>query len=200
MKLIHSILVILIIAITTFIVVSLDKKNLDINIKIPNTDNYKLNKIINNEVNKYKLEFIKNAKDSKLKTKYHLYIDYKEYKYGNYVSYVFFIENFTGGAHPNHRIKSVVYDTLNNKVISIDDLISYNDIIINIISDYTRCVLINNKDIDVSMMYEGTKKIKSNFNTFALTNDGLLIFFERYQVAPYYKGEFEVLIPYKYVK
>ena len=49
MKLIHSILVILIIAITTFIVVSLDKKNLDINIKIPNTDNYKLNKIINNE-------------------------------------------------------------------------------------------------------------------------------------------------------
>ena len=73
MKLIHSILVILIIAITTFIVVSLDKKNLDINIKIPNTDNYKLNKIINNEVNKYKLGFIKNAKDSKLKIKYHLY-------------------------------------------------------------------------------------------------------------------------------
>ena len=93
MKLIHSILVILIIAITTFAIVSRDKKNLDINIKIPNTDNYKLNKIINNEVNKYKLEFIKNAKDSKLKTKYHLYIDYKEYKYGNYVSYVFFIED-----------------------------------------------------------------------------------------------------------
>ena len=130
MKLIHSILVILIIAITTFAIVSLDKKNLDINIKIPNTDNYKLNKIINNEVNKYKLEFIKNAKDSKLKTKYHLYIDYKEYKYGNYVSYVFFIEDSTGGAHPNHRIKSVVYDTLNNKVISIDDLISYNENII----------------------------------------------------------------------
>ena len=200
MKLIHSILVILIIAITTFAIVSLDKKNLDINIKIPNTDNYNLNKIINNEVNKYKLEFSKNAKDSKLKTKYHLYIDYKEYKYGNYVSYVFFIEDSTGGAHPNHRIKSVVYDTLNNKVISIDDLISYNENIINIISDYTRCILINNKDIDVSMMYEGTRKIKSNFNTFALTNDGLLIFFERYQVAPYYKGQFEVLITYKYVK
>lgn len=200
MKLIHSILVILIIAITTFAIVSRDKKNLDINIKIPNTDNYNLNKIINNELNKYKLEFIKNAKNSKLKTKYHLYIDYKEYKYGNYVSYVFFIEDSTGGAHPNHRIKSVVYDTLNNKVISIDDLISYNENIINIISDYTRCILINNKDIDVSMMYEGTRKIKSNFNTFALTNDGLLIFFERYQVAPYYKGEFEVLIPYKYLK
>ena len=41
---------------------------------------------------------------------------------------------------------------------------------------------------------------ESNFNTFALTNDGLLIFFGRYQVAPYYKGEFEVLIPYKYLK
>ena len=86
------------------------------------------------------------------------------------------------------------------KNTGIDDLISYNENIINIISDYTRCILINNKDIDVSMMYEGTRKIKSNFNTFALTNDGLLIFFERYQVAPYYKGEFKVLIPYKYVK
>ena len=200
MKLIHSILVILIIAITTFAIVSLDKKNLDINIKIPNTDNYKLNKIINNEVNKYKLEFIKNAKDSKLKTKYHLYIDYKEYKYGNYVSYVFFIEDFIGGAHPNHRIKSIVYDTLNNKVISIDDLISYNGNIINIISDYTRCILINNKDIDVNMMYSGTSKVSDNFSNFVLTKEGLLIFFNRYQVAPYDKGEFEALIPYKYVK
>ena len=200
MKLIHSILVILIIAITTFAIVSLDKKNLDINIKIPNTDNYKLNKIINNEVNKYKLEFIKNAKDSKLKTKYHLYIDYKEYKYGNYVSYVFFIEDFIGGAHPNHRIKSIVYDTLNNKVISIDDLISYNGNIINIISDYTRCILINNKDIDVNMMYSGTSKVSDNFSNFVLTKEGLLIFFNRYQVEPYYKGEFEVLIPYECVK
>lgn len=200
MKLIHSILVILIIAITTFAIVSLDKKNLDINIKIPNTDNYKLNKIINNEVNKYKLEFIKNAKDSKLKTKYHLYIDYKEYKYGNYVSYVFFIEDFIGGAHPNHRIKSIVYDTLNNKVISIDDLISYNNNIIDIISNYTRYILINNKDIDVNMMYSGTSKVSDNFSNFVLTKDGLLIFFKRYQVAPYYKGEFEVLIPYKCVK
>ena len=200
MKLIHSILVILIIAITTFAIVSLDKKNLDINIKIPNTDNYKLNKIINNEVNKYKLEFIKNAKDSKLKTKYHLYIDYKEYKYGNYVSYVFFIEDFIGGAHPNHRIKSIVYDILNNKVVSIDDLISYNNNIIDIISNYTRCILINNKDIDVNMMYSGTSKVSDNFSNFVLTKEGLLIFFKRYQVAPYYKGEFEVLIPYKYVK
>lgn len=46
------------------------------------------------------------------------------------------------------------------------------------------------------MIEDGTKPINNNFKNFAFSEDGLIIFFEQYQVAPYSFGNFEVIIPY----
>ena len=50
------------------------------------------------------------------------------------------------------------------------------------------------------LILEGTKPIKENFQHFILTENGIKLIFPRYQIAPYYQGEFELVIPYKELK
>ena len=48
----------------------------------------------------------------------------------------------------------------------------------------------------IQMMIEGTSEKIENYSNFAITNNGILVFFDYYQVAPYYYGVQKVLIPY----
>ena len=57
----------------------------------------------------------------------------------------------------------------------------------------------NDKIKEVNMPYmltNGTKPIKANFKSFVFTKDGIIVFFEKYQIAPYSYGEFWITIPY----
>ena len=126
-----------------------------------------------------------------------LIITYDKYSYKDYLSYVFFIEYFTGGAHPNHEIWTITYDTKSDKIITIDDLINNNSNLLTKLSEYTRNELLHNPGItDVQMLIDGTKPEKDNFSNFAFSDDGYLVFFQYYQVAPYSSGSFVVKIPY----
>lgn len=128
-----------------------------------------------------------------------LIITYDKYSYKDkdYLSYVFFIEYFTGGAHPNHEIWTITYDTKNDKIITIDDLINNNSNLLTKLSEYTRNELLHNPGItDVQMLIDGTKPEKDNFSNFAFSDDGYLVFFQYYQVAPYSSGSFVVKVPY----
>ena len=128
---------------------------------------------------------------------YSLIILYENYEYKNYISYIFRIENFMGGAHPSHRIYTVVYNKDTNKIITIDDLIKENTNTLEIFKEESRNILKNNKRIRIaSMLYEGTTSKKENFNNFVFSEYGIILFFPQYQVAPYSEGEFNVLIPY----
>ncbi len=126
-----------------------------------------------------------------------LIITYDKYSYKDYLSYVFFIEYFTGGAHPNHEIWTITYDTKSDKIITIDDLINNNSNLLTKLSEYTRNELLHNPGItDVQMLIDGTKPEKENFSNFAFSDDGYLVFFQYYQVAPYSSGSFVVKVPY----
>ena len=67
---------------------------------------------------------------------------YEKYEYSNYLSFIFRIEDFTGGAHPNHRIKTIVYNKETNKLENIDNLIKKNKNFLNTISTISRDELI----------------------------------------------------------
>lgn len=179
------------------------RKNYKIQIYYPITEYKKLNNTITKQITSYLKEFKNNIKLSNIPINqyYHLIILYEKYEYKNYISFVFRIEDFTGGAHPNHRIYTIVYDTKENKIINIDDLINKNKNTLEILSKFSGNELKGNKKItDFSMLYEGTKKEKENFTNFVFSKEGLIIFFPQYQVAPYSQGEFNVIIPYKYFK
>lgn len=179
------------------------KKNNQIEINIE----YKLTKypILNKEIEKtidYHKRIFYNSIDNNTinNITYTLYITYKEYNYNNYISYIFYIETFLGGPHPNHQITTLNYNITNNKLININTLIQNNPAILNTLSNLSRDKLdkievfndYNLKD----MMIEGTKPTKNNFKNFIFTNNGLMIIFERYQIAPYYLGEYNITIPY----
>jgi hypothetical protein len=53
---------------------------------------------------------------------------------------------------------------------------------------------------DKWMISEGTKPEANNFRNWNLEEDGILITFEEYQVAPYVYGAQEVEIPYSVLK
>lgn len=174
--------------------------NYKITVYYPKTDYSKLNNVINDKIYGYIKEFKEdvNSSDYPINQYYSLIILYDSYEYDNYISYIFRIEDYTGGAHPNHRIYTVVYDIKNNEIITIDDLINKNQNILNIFSETSREILKSNNRITSStMLYEGTKPKLQNFENFVLSKNGIILFFQQYQVAPYSQGEFNVLINYK---
>lgn len=160
-------------------------------------DNLIINKL-NNEINEFKIRISND--NSNVNWNYHLIVNYKSFNYKNYISYVFFIEYFVGGAHPDHLIYTFNYDTFSNMFVTINDLVKYNNNILNIYSKISRDVLMYNKDIvDISMMMEGTMPNINNYGNFVFSNNGIIIYFSYYKVAPYSSGMFEVLINYNYL-
>ncbi len=180
-----------------------DEHKNKINIYFPITNYDLLDKEINNIIDTYIKEFKDAINEYKIQENlyYTLYINYDEYTYKNYISFVFNIEMFTGGAHPNHFITTINYDTLNNKFINIDSLIDLNKNILNSLSKESRNILSSDKKFQINynkdMMYEGTLPNKENFKNFVLTENGLKILFNYYQIAPYYYGETIINIKYE---
>ena len=82
------------------------------------------------------------------------------------------------------------------------DDINYKDIL-NKLSIYSREYFSNNDmfndKVVFDMMIDGTKSIKDNYKYFNITSDGLIIYFNRYQIAPYYYGDYSITIPYNYL-
>ena len=158
-----------------------------------------LNNTVNDKMNEY-IERFKKDVDSEISLinqHYSLDIFYDTYEYKNYISYVFRIEYYTGGAHPSHEVWTVNYDKEKNEIIDINTLIEENSNILNIFSDISREELSHNKRIaDTSMMMEGTSPKIENFSNFVYSNNGLILFFPPYQVAPYSASEFMIVIPY----
>ncbi len=174
------------------------EQNYELKIDVPITSYENLNNIINDKIDYYVSNF-KNSIDSScyVNNCYSLIIYYDEYVYDKYLSYVLFVESFIGGAHPDHDIFTIVYDKDSDKVIDINYLISIDSDILNKFSIYSREKLMYDKGIvNFSMMMEGTSPNEENFSRFVFSSDGVLVYFPRYQVAPYSSGEFIVSIPY----
>lgn len=171
-----------------------DNFNYKININYPITDYKKLNLLIDEKINYYQKLFFKEIKNITFWNEYTLFINYDGYNYNNIISYVFFIEYFTGGAHPNHDIFTVNYDLMNDKFI--DSVYNLDNI-----SKYARSNLIKDKRIvNTDMLFEGTKPTNDNFKNFVFTENGYLFYFKRYQIAPYSSGDISLVIPYKIEK
>lgn len=172
----------------------------DIKISYPRSNNKNLNKIIKNKIKDIINEFMEYASiESIFQFPYTLYINYETYNYNDQVSYVFYISMYTGGAHPDNRITTINYDLKRNREIGIRKL--YNNL--ENLSEISRYLLKQNRNLMqipqiLPMIEEGTTPIESNFKNFAITKDGVIIFFEPAQVAPYSSGTIKILIPNRY--
>jgi len=172
-------------------------KNSNIEVYYPVTKYEVLNKEVQSIIDAKISKFKESIKDN---VEYSMFINFDLYKYDSYIGFVFHVLEDVAGSHPNTYIFVVNYNIKDNYIINIDTLVSKNNNILNLMSKYAYTTLSNNdkfKEINMPyMLANGTKAIKTNFKNFTFTKDGLTVFFEKYQIAPYAYGEFWISIPY----
>ena len=176
-----------------------------INSYIPSTGINELDKKIEEIYNQITEEFKKEAisldllEDGK---KFYLNINFNNYEYDNYISFLISYSCDFGGAHPDTDIFTINYNKQNNSFINIDTLISKNKNILDIFSKYSYESLKNKNAIlkEKMIIKEGISANKENFENFVFSKDGIILFFSNYNVASYYLGNFEVVIGYDIVK
>lgn len=182
------------------------EEDYEIEIYYPESNYISLNEEIKNKMEKYINEFKEEIKEFEKvgDNKFTLSINFDSYEYEEYISYVFHIFVDMQGAHPNTYIWTISYNIKSNEIVDITSLIKKNQDLLNVLSEYTYSYLENDekiKDGNVDeMLLNGTKPVSDNFSKFAFTKEGLKVFFQRYDVAPYYLGEFEVTVPYDKLK
>ena len=180
-----------------------EKEKYSIEVYYPRTNYENLNNAITDNVkgtiDLFKKE-VESLSDISLSAKLTLNINYTIYEYLDYISVA--IDNvwYLGGAHPNERINTIVYNKKEEKLFTIDDLISKNKTFLKDISVYSYNSLKDNEKIKKystdEMLRNGTEPLKDNFKNFVLTDTGLLIIFNKYDIAPYVAGNFEIRVPY----
>lgn len=174
--------------------------NNSIKIDYPSTRYRELSKEIDKFIKNSIDDFYRDIMEYNRYTSNYIIINYKEYRYRNIVSYIFFTEVYYGGAHPSHLIWTVNYNIKLNKIIDINDLVKTNQKILDILSNYSYNVISKDKSFNnnniLDMLKTGTKPEAKNFKNILFTSRGLLIYFERYQIAPYYFGDYHILVPY----
>ena len=109
-----------------------------------------------------------------------------------------------GAAHPSHSIDTYVFDYEQKRLVNND---FFRGEYLVLLSTLAREDLRNQSAsgdlgfvVDVSLLEEGTEPRIENFRRILPLSDGLAIYFEEYQVAPYAAGPQQVVIPYEKLK
>ncbi len=106
------------------------------------------------------------------------------------------IEGFQAGrAHPYHTNQVLNYDLNTGKELELKNIFKPGAKYLNEFAKYATAEL-DKKLEDKWMLKDGTAPLAKNYQLWNLQNDGILITFAEYQVAPYAAGVQEVKIPY----
>ncbi len=134
----------------------------------------------------------------------YLNITYKMYQSHRTVSYVFQIEEYTGGAHPNGFYTTFVFDTKTGTKLLLPDLFASGTTYLDFLSTYSRAKLLpmiaEREQVDVSqvdpqMLTDGTTPKDENFQNFYFDGSNFVLLFSPYAVGPYVLGSLELPIP-----
>lgn len=100
-----------------------------------------------------------------------------------------------GAAHPGQTTETFNFDTRTGQILTLDDLFVPGTPYVEKISEYSIKEL-KNRLGNEDQISRGAGPDSENFEAFLLTDGGLKIVFNQYQVAAYAAGEQEVMIPY----
>ncbi len=116
---------------------------------------------------------------------------------GAIVTVAFTISQYaSGAAHPLSFIETVAYDLRTGETITIGDLFESADYL-STLSSVSRTFLVKKLGAgEKETIDAGTTAEKENFSVFKVTDNGLVLIFNPYQVAPYAAGIIEITIPW----
>ena len=116
------------------------------------------------------------------------------------LSYVYDNYYYSGGAHGSYGYSGETYDTLSGEILKIED-IADNDKLYEATLDYLAQTYSSGETLyedyeDSVKAYFYDYEAGMNYN-FVVTYDGLMLFFNPYELAPYAVGMIRVYIPYE---
>lgn len=128
-----------------------------------------------------------------------------EYENDRLISILFTAEWYMRGtAHPFHTLHTYIFDKEVGKLVTVQDLFKPYSHYFDFLSSYAYNDLIQQlKEGDTDFVYveqilkSGTEATLENFSHVLPTKDGLMLYFDEYQVAPYSAGPQVVVIPYE---
>lgn len=180
-----------------------DEQNYKINIYYPKTKYKLLNKEIDENIAKIYEEFKSNVINLDLDQPY-IEITYNVNEVSindnNIISIIFNVKSLIDKTHPNDDFYTINYNITTNKIISIDDLILKNKSILEKFSSKSYETLKDNEKIKEYVSDDSLKNSLDNnkitYSIFAFDKQGVVIYFNTYNLAPFAAGNFSVLIPY----
>jgi len=115
---------------------------------------------------------------------------------GNFWSLKYNISGYTdGAAHPYHYTITINYDLENGRDITLDEIFQPNSNYLQVISDICKARLAT-RDIGFEGFEQGADPTAENYQNWNVSDEGLVITFDEYQVAAYAAGPQTVLIPF----
>ena len=131
-----------------------------------------------------------------------LYVTYEIYEYSeDIVTVKFDISEYTGGAHPNLYFNTMTFDLANQQLLSFTDLFQEDINPLTTIAPLAQEQLgavLGTDEMTMQWIMQGTGDTNfENYRNYAVTDAGLMLFFEPYQVGPYAAGPQSVTIDWE---
>lgn len=161
----------------------------------------KINQTIYNDIMRYKNEIKKESKEYEkeyknvlskskeeyIKYQYELIVDYKvTYNKSHTISIPIEKYDFTGGAHGMTYLDSYNYNLRNGKRLKLSDMFKKDIDYKKIVNSYINKIISENKDI----YFQDEDKFNgiSDNQQFYIEDDGVVVYFSAYEIAPFYVG------------
>lgn len=132
----------------------------------------------------------RNGDDVNFRNKYSLDMNLDIHNSENYISYILFLSEYTGGANVNQSVRSFVYNKETKNQVSISDVVGLDNS--NNFLSRVKSRLYNKSDqIGVFSNQVNGLSIDS-LDSFYVTDDSIIVLFSKYEVAPGAAGIVEV--------
>lgn len=109
-------------------------------------------------------------------------------------NYIFSINSYTGGAHGMQVRKTFSYDKT-GQLLSISSIFTNGLSGLETLSILTKKELMKREEADSKWISDGASPKEDNYSSFVITDTGVTILFDPYQVAPYSDGSIDIAIP-----
>jgi hypothetical protein len=126
--------------------------------------------------------------------KYLLSIEYSATIADALYGYNFLVVEDTGGAHPNHFNRTFTFAS-DGTELALADLFKADSGYLQTLSDYTIFTFKLNSS-DNGIWEDGATPKAENFSRFVVTDTGITLIFDPYQIAAYAAGTQKVTVPY----
>jgi len=102
---------------------------------------------------------------------------------------------YTGGAHPNSFETYLNFNKETGQLIQIEDFVADKKLLLTVVEQQFREAydLTADQDLTTAGLFENQLVLPQNF---AITKEGLLLFYNTYEIAPYAAGPYTVRIPW----